>query len=191
MEILVAGLLLFLGIHAVPMNVALRGKLTNSLGAGGYQGFFALVAAAGLALIVWGYGVAREDSITIYYEQFVLRHITLLLMLPVFVLLAAAYIHGNIKKTLKHPMIIAVKLWAVSHLLVNGNLEDILLFGSFLVWAVLQMISQKKRGNSGPVTLTASKPWVNDVIAVVVGLGVYVLFVFVGHEWITGKPLIP
>lgn len=191
MEILVLGLLLFLGIHSVPMNVALKGRLTETLGGAGYRGAFTLVAALGLGLLIWGYGLARENSITIYHEQFVLRHLTLLLMLPVFVLLAAAYIQGNIKKVLKHPMILAVKLWAVAHLLVNGNLEDLLLFGSFLVWGVLQIISQKKRGNSGPVTLKSANPWINDIIAVVVGLGVYVLFVFVAHEWITGKALIP
>lgn len=185
---LIAGLVLFFGCHGVTMKRDLRTRLITRLGAGGYKGLYSLVSAAGLALIIFGYGQARFDGAPLVYEAPTwLRHLALLLLLPVFVFLIAAYVPGRIKTAVKHPMLVAVKLWALAHLLANGDLASVLLFGSFLAYAVIDRISLKRR----PASDTGGAPAIQlgaagDVVALVGGLALYGLFVWKLHLWLFG-----
>lgn len=189
MLLLILGLVLFLGIHSVSIVSACgRNRLVQQLGEVPWKGLYSLVSLAGFALIVIGYGAAREAPVLLYTLPNGFRHLAALLMVPVFVLLFAAYLPGRIQRAAKHPMLLAVKLWALAHLLANGTLADVLLFGGFLAWAVVDRISVKKRAAAGllrpgPV-LPGSKA--NDAIALVGGLGLYVLFVVWAHAWLIG-----
>ena len=189
MVLLILGLVLFLGIHSVSIvSASGRNRLVQQLGEVPWKGLYSLVSLAGFALIVIGYGAAREAPVLLYTLPNGFRHLAALLMVPVFVLLFAAYLPGRIQRAAKHPMLLAVKLWALAHLLANGTLADVLLFGGFLAWAVVDRISVKKRAAAGllrpgPV-LPGSKA--NDAIALVGGLGLYVLFVVWAHAWLIG-----
>jgi uncharacterized membrane protein len=182
---LIVGLVLFLGIHSVSIvTPGLRDAQVAQRGDKAWKGAYALVSLIGFVLLVYGYGLARESPVVLYNPPMWMRHVTLLLMIPVFPLFIAAYAPGRIKAATKHPMLVATKLWAFSHLLSNGTLADVLLFGGFLVWAVADRISLKKRPVR-PIPGAPPSP-LNDVIAVVVGLAVYALFVFKAHVWLIG-----
>jgi uncharacterized membrane protein len=158
------------------------------LGEGAWKGIYSLISIVGFVLIIYGYGLARRDPIVLYSSPYWMHYVTAVLMLPVFPALIAAYFPGRIKAALKHPMLVAVKLWAFSHLLSNGTLADVLLFGLFLAWAVADRISMKWR----PVRVIRTAPQrpVNDVIAVVVGLALYVVFLLWLHaRWFGVYPL--
>jgi uncharacterized membrane protein len=146
-----------------------------------------LVSIAGLVLIVVGYGQARLAPTVLYMPPSWMRHVTFLLMLPVFPLMFAAYLPGRIKARVKHPMLTAVKTWAFAHLLANGMLADVLLFGGFLAWAVADRISLKRRESTLNITAKASA--INDVIAVVAGLALYVATLLWLHRLLIGMPL--
>jgi uncharacterized membrane protein len=159
------------------------------MGEGGYKGFYSLVSLAGLALIVWGFASYRSAGmINVWYPPAALKHITEALMLPAVILVAASYIRGRIYATVKHPMLAGVKLWAAAHLLVNGDLGSILLFGSFLGWAVFDRISLKYRADAGapPIPVGGAS---NDLIAVVVGIVAYLALGFVFHPVVIGVPV--
>ena len=185
---LILGLVLFLGIHSLSI-IALpaRNAMAAGIGEWPFKGIYALIAIIGLALIVQGYGQARMDPTVLYVTPEWTRHIAMLLMLPAFPALLATYLPGRISRTLGHPMLVAVKAWALAHLLVNGTVADVLLFGGFLAWAVADRISMKRRpARSIP---RAPESAFNDVIAVIGGLGVYLAFVFWLHaKWI-GVPV--
>lgn len=186
MAILILGLVLFLGIHSVSiLSLPRRDRMAARLGANGWRALYSLVAIAGFVLIVWGYSLARNVSV-LYVPPFWLRHVTLVLMLPVFPLLLAAYLPGRIKAATQHPMLLAVKLWALAHLLANGALADVLLFGSLLVWAGVDRASAKRRGQQPAITAAPSK--LNDPIAIVAGLAIYALLVLGAHRWLFGVP---
>lgn len=191
MTYLIAGLIIFFGVHALPMRPALRGRMRERLGDLGYKAAFALVSLLGLVLIVYGYGMARAAGSPILYSPPVwMSHITILLMVPVFVLLVAAYAPtGTVKARSKHPMILAVKIWALAHLLANGDLASVVLFASFLAWGVVDRISLKRRGDIGGAG-ALRKSIAGDAISVVVGLGLYVAFVVYLHAWLIGVPVI-
>ena len=169
MLLLIAGLILFLGIHSLPMFADKRSALEEKFGVLGYKGLFAVVSAIGFVMIIYGYGAARAAGPAIIYDPpFWLRHVTMLFMVPVFIFLVAAYVPCRIKKALKHPMLVAVKLWAFSHLLTNGDLASVLLFGSFLVWAVADRISLKRRGlGGGADVIDHSLPHVRPIVSTV------------------------
>ena len=189
MTLLIAGLILFFGAHFISI-VALpwRDRMAARIGEQPWKGLYSLVAIAGFVLMLWGYGEARHSPFVLYSPPFWLRHVTALLMLPVFVLLFAAYLPGRIKTAMKHPMLAATKMWAFAHLLSNGTLGDVLLFGSFLVWAVADRISLKRRPQR-PIR-TAPSGRFNDIIAVVLGLAAYVAFALWLHvRWIGVSPL--
>jgi uncharacterized membrane protein len=187
---LILGLVLFLGVHSVEIfSSGLRASAVARLGERAWKGLYTLVSIVGFVLIIWGYGQARQDPILLYAPPVWMRHVSALVMLPVFPLLFAAYLPGRIKAALKHPMLAAVKFWALAHLLANGMLADVLLFGSFLAWAVADRISFKRRV-ARPIP-GAPRSGVNDVIAVVAGLAVYVLFVLWLHVRLFGVAPVP
>ena len=180
MTLLVLGMLLFFGAHSFAIAApGLRTTLRERLGEGGWKGLYSVVSLAGLVLTCYGFGLARQNPIFVWAPPHWLHHVAFLLMLPVFPLLFAAYLPGKIQRAAKHPMLAGVKFWALAHLLVNGMLHDLVLFGGFLVWAVADRISLKRRP---PQILrnAAPRPW-NDVIAVVGGLAAYALFVGWAH----------
>jgi uncharacterized membrane protein len=185
MTTLIAGLILFLGVHSLSIvNEPLRNRLSASMGEWVFKGLYSLVSLVGLLLIIWGYEAARMDPTVIYTSPGWLRHLAMLLLVPVFPLFLATYFPGRIKARLGHPTLVAVKLWAVAHLLVNGMLHDLLLFGAFLAWAVADRISMKRRSQRPIPTLPSGKA--NDAIAVVGGLAIYVVIVLWAHQWLFG-----
>jgi uncharacterized membrane protein len=186
MLFLILGLLLFLGAHSVSIvRPGLRAQAVARIGELPWKLGYALLSLVGLILVVQGYGDVRATGPVVLYTPPVwLRHVSLLLMVPVFVLLLAAYLPGRIQGTLKHPMLLAVKLWAIAHLLANGTLADLVLFGGFLVWAVADVVSLKRRA---PLPAPGAPPgrW-NDLIALAGGLALYVAFLLVLHRWLFG-----
>ena len=187
MTLLIAGLVLFLGIHSIAIVAPnLRASAVTRLGLNAWKGVYSLVAIAGFVLICIGYGEARiSNPVWLWQPPQGMRHLALLLMLPVFPLLLAAYLPGRIRTAAKHPMLLATKLWALSHLLANGGLHDVLLFGGFLAWAVVDRISLKRRAVVTPPPSAPASRW-NDLLAVLGGLALYVLFVGGLHRWLIG-----
>ncbi len=180
MDILIIGLVLFLGVHSVSIvNASWRDRMVAQLGEWRWKGLYALPSIAGFVLIVWGYGLARQDPVVLYLPPVWLRHVSLLLMIFVFPLLFAAYLPGRIQAATKHPMLAATKIWAFAHLLANGALADVFLFGTFLLWAVVDRVSLKRR-EQRPV-VQAPPSVLNDFVAVGGGLALYALFVFWLH----------
>jgi uncharacterized membrane protein len=190
MAMLIIGLVIFLGVHSIALAApSLRSGVVARLGEGPWKGLYSLLAAVGLVLIVYGFHLARESPVVLYVPPGWLRYATFLLMLPVFPLLIAAYLPGRIKTAMKHPMLAAVKFWALAHLLANGLLADVLLFGGFLAWAVVDRISLKRRTQTVPGA--PAGPF-NDLIAVVGGLALYALFIGWAHLRLFGvAPLGP
>ena len=190
MGILIVGLVLFLGIHTVSIVAPQwRAAQVARLGQGPWKGLYSLAAAIGLGLLIYGYGAARHDPVVLYTPPNALRHLALLLMVPVFPLLVAAYFPGRVQAAAKHPMLLATKLWATAHLLANGSLADVLLFGGFLAWAVADRISVKRRP---PRSVPGAPPRpFNDAIVLVVGLALYAVFIFGAHRWLFGVAPLP
>jgi uncharacterized membrane protein len=189
MIILIIGLVLFFAVHSISIvNEAYRNLLIKKWGEGTYKALYSLISVLGFGLIIWGYGLARAEPILLYVPPVWLRHLSLLLLIPVFPLLFATYLPGKIKARLKHPMLVAIKLWAIAHLLVNGMLNDVLLFSTFLIWAVFDRISVEKRDSRTIPSLPGAK--YNDLISVVAGLGLYITFLFWVHLWLIGIPII-
>jgi uncharacterized membrane protein len=188
--ILIAGLALFIGAHVFTTLRDSRAVVITRLGESGYKVVYALVSFAGLALIAWGFSLYRATEwINVWYPPVAMRHITLALMLPAVILVVASYIRGNIYLKLKHPMLAGVKLWALLHLLANGDLGSIILFGSVLAWAVYDRISLKRRADSGAPPIPVGGIG-NDLIAVAVGVVVYVALAFAFHPLVIGVPVI-
>lgn len=180
MIVLIVGLALFFGVHSLAIVApGFRSRMLDRLGEGGWKGSYGIASLLGFALIIIGFGLARRTPAVLYLPPHWLKEVALILMLPVFPLLVAAYLPGRIKTAAKYPMLAAVKFWAFAHLLANGTLADVLLFGGFLAWAVADRISFKRRP---PQSLRAAAPgrW-NDFIAVVVGLAVYGFFIGWAH----------
>jgi uncharacterized membrane protein len=176
---------LFLGIHSVSIVApAWRDAQVAARGEGAWKGLYAVAAGIGLVLLIYGYGLARQTPVVLYTPPAGLRHLALLLLVPVFPLLFAAYLPGRIKAAAKHPMLLAVKFWALAHLLANGTVADVLLFGGFLAWAVADRISLKRRPTRAVPGATAKAA--NDVIAVVGGLALYAATVLFLHRWLIG-----
>ncbi len=185
---LVLGLIMFLGIHSVSIFAEpLRNKLAAKSELG-WKGFYGLVSLAGFYLIIIGYAEARLNPTFIYLAPYWLRHLTMLMMLPAFILFIAPYFPSRIGKFTRHPQLISVLLWAMSHLFVNGNLADLVLFGAFLAWAMIDIISMKKRQQRKLTAFKASA--INDVIIIVVGSLLYGTYLVYLHGFLIGIPLI-
>jgi len=176
MRVLVLGLLLFFGIHSVGIVAPLwRERCVLRIGTLTWRALYSLASLAGLALIILGFARARLSPLVLYTPPAALHTVARVLMVPVLPLLLAAYLPGRIQSAARHPMLVAIKLWALAHLLANGTAADVLLFGGFLAWAVLDRISLKRR----PVRAVSGaplKPW-NDLVAVVLGLALYALLI--------------
>jgi len=189
MTAFLAGLVIFFGVHSISIvSDAWRNRTAARLGEWAWKGMYGLVALLGLALVIHGYGLARLDPVVLYTPPQWLRIAAAVLLIPVFPLLFAAYLPGRIQRATRHPMLVATKLWAVAHLLANGTLPDVLLFGAFLVWAVADRISLKHRP-ARPVP-AAPPTAINDAIAVVLGLAGYMAFVFWLHLRLIGVPVL-
>lgn len=188
--VMILGLVLLLGVHLLSTQRELRARLIASAGEGGYKIGYALVSLLGLALIVWGFGHYRAAGmIDIWHPPRVLKLVAAVLMLPAVIMVVAAYVRGRIYSALKHPMLAGVKLWAATHLLTNGDLGGIILFGSFLAWAVFDRISLKRRADTGSPPIPVGGIG-NDLIAVAVGIVAYLALVFVFHPVVIGVPLV-
>ncbi|MEK9812626.1 MAG: NnrU family protein [Bordetella sp.] len=193
---LILGLVLFLGMHALRVFAeGTREKLIGSMGPFVYKAFYSIVSIIGLLLIVSGYSAARIEPIVIYTPPSGMAHAVSLLTLIALVLLAAAYIPGNaILRKLKHPMTLAVKVWAFAHLLSNGTLADLLFFGGFLAWSVLVYRSARRRepvenpGLSNLPAVIASRPpsMLASLLTLVIGIGAWAWFAFEGHALLIG-----
>jgi uncharacterized membrane protein len=187
--VMILGLVLFLGVHTLTTQRELRARMIASIGEGGYKVGYALASIIGLALIVWGFAQYRASGmIEIWYPPKALKHLTEALMLPAVILVVAAYIRGRIYTAVKHPLLSGVKLWAAAHLLANGDLGGIILFGSFLGWAGFDRISLKRRTDPGAPPIPVGGP-TNDVIAVVVGIVAYLALGFAFHPVVIGVPV--
>lgn len=187
MLLLIPGLILFFAAHFVSIvNDPWRNRMAERIGLQSWKALYSAVSLAGLVLMVWGYDAARTDSAILYVPPVWLDNVAGLLMLFVFPLFASSLLPGRIQAAVKHPMMAGTKIWAFSHLLANGALVDVLLFGSFLIWAVAGRISMNRR-EQRPVPALPPSPK-NDVVAVIAGLAVYALFVLFLHRWLTGIP---
>ena len=191
MTLLILGLVVFLGVHSVAIVApGWRDAQQARLGENAWKGGFSIASAVGLALIVYGYGVARQTPVVVYAPPVWGRHLAALLLVPVFPLLLSTYLPGRIKSAAKHPTLLATKLWAFAHLLANGNLADVLLFGGFLAWAVADRIAAGRR--AVPRALPGAPPApINDAIAIVGGLALYAVFVVWAHRWVIGVAPFP
>jgi len=189
MLLLIVGIILFLGIHLLPTFTRAREGLVEKFGENGYKAFFSVASILGLILLV--YGFSNAPIIPIWAPPTWMRHLAMLLMLPAFILLVAAYVPGRIKAVVKHPMLTAVKTWALAHLLANGDLAGIILFGSFLAYAVYDRIALKHRQPTELIETPGKGSPRNDIIAVVLGIVFYVVFLIWLHPLLIGKAVVP
>ena len=193
---MIFGLVLFLGVHTLTTQRAQRAQLIAQVREPAYKIGYALASALGLALIVWGFADYRAGGMIDVWEHACppallrgLKHLTVALMLPAVILVVASYLRGRIYATLKHPMLAGIKLWALAHLLANGDLGSIVLFGSFLAWAVFDRISLKRRADPGGPPIPVGGPG-NDLIAIAVGVVAYLALVFAFHPVVIGVPVV-
>lgn len=187
MTLLIIGLVLFLGVHSISIVAApWRDRMAAQLG-NGWRALYSLISLAGFVLIIYGYGQTRLAPQVLYVPPAWLRHVAMTVMLPVFPLLLAVYLPGRIRAATKHPMLLATKLWALAHLLANGMLADVLLFGGFLLWAGADRASFKRR--VAREIKTAPFHPRNDWIAVIAGLAIYAVVVMWGHAALIGVAL--
>lgn len=190
LAIMILGLAAILGTHVLTTRRAARAGLIERIGEGPYKGLYSLVSLIGVALIFYGYAHYRASGwIDVWHPPAFTRHLAAALILPSFVCMAAAYSRGHIQRVLKHPMLVGVKLWATGHLVANGDLGSIILFGSILGWAVFDRISLKRRSDPGAPPIPGGG-WPRDVIAVVAGLALYLFFGLWFHPHVVGVPVV-
>ncbi|MCG8325349.1 MAG: NnrU family protein [Thiotrichales bacterium] len=189
MQQFIAGLVLFFGMHSMSIiALPLRDRFAAKSEIG-WKVLYGSVSLVGIILISKGYADLRQAPAFLYISPAWLHHVAAILLLPTFVLFLAPYFPGRLSNAVKHPQLFAVQIWAVSHLLVNGALADVLLFGSFLLWATADRISMENRATRSIPGVPQSKT--NDVIVVVAGLAIYAAIVFWLHEMLLGvKPFV-
>ncbi|MEQ1672840.1 MAG: NnrU family protein [Hyphomicrobium sp.] len=194
MMLLIVGLALFLGVHLLPTIPEVRDGLRNRVGAGAYKAIFSILSLIGFAVIVFGYHKMQlhpGKNPVLWDPPVWTRHIALLLMLPAMIFLVASQVPSRIRSAVKHPTLLAIKLWALAHLLSNGDLASLLLFGSFLAYAIYDRISVKQRGALGPLGDKQPSSVMNDVIVLGAGLALYVALLLGGHAWLIGVAPLP
>ncbi len=185
MIIFLLGLFIFLGIHSLSVpGDSWRNRMAGKIGEGRWKVLYSLASMLGFTLIAWGYESARGGSIDLYTPPPWLQHLSLVLLLPVFPLLIAAYFPGRIKSAVRHPMLLATLLWTSGHLMSSGSLVNVILFGSFLIWTLLVLLSLQYR----QIRPTPGAPSFryNDAIAVVIGLTLHLAFIFELHQLLFG-----
>jgi len=184
---LILGLVLFLGVHSVRIVADdWRTRTIARIGAGPWKGLYSLLSLLGFLLIVWGFGQARMAPLQLWSPLAGMRLLVWLLTLVAFVLLVAAYVPGNhFKAWVHHPMVLAVQVWALAHLLVNGNLAHVVLFGAFLVWGVADFSSARQRDRAGAVRYAPGR-WVPTLVTLVVGVLAWAVFAMWLHGWWIG-----
>lgn len=187
MTVLVLGLVLFLGMHSVRIVAdGWRGARVAAMGLGPWKGLYSLVSLIGLVLIVWGFGLARQAPVDLWHPPAWTRHLASLLTWVAFVLIVAAYVpRSRLRAAIGHPMVAGVKLWALAHLLSNGRLADVVLFGAFLLWAVLDFRSARRRDRVSGAPARAGL-WANDLVTVVVGTVAWYVFAMYLHQPLIG-----
>jgi uncharacterized membrane protein len=191
MPFLVLGLILFLGVHSLRIFAdPWRSAQIARLGEGPWKGLYSLASIAGFVLILWGFARARAATVVLWSPPFWTHYVALVLTLIAFVLIVAAYVPGTrIKSRLHHPMVLSVKVWAFAHLISNGTLADVVLFGSFLVWAIANLASLRRRDRAAGTVYPAGTVG-KDAVAVVVGVVAWAVFAFWLHGWLFGvRPL--
>jgi len=189
MSYLIPGLIIFLGVHSVRIFAeSWRMRTIARVGENKWKGVYSLISIGGFALLVWGYGQARLESVVLYDPPLFTRHIAGLLMLVSFVLVAAAKVPGNhIKAAVGHPMVAGVKVWALAHLLSNGRLADVILFGAFLAWTIADFIAARRRDRAAGTVYPAGIE-LRTVMTVIAGVLVWAVFVSGLHLWLIGVP---
>ena len=187
MTILILGLVIFLGMHSIRIFAdERRTALCARFGEQAWKGAYALISLAGFALIIWGFGLARQEPLVVWSPPTAMRHIAALLTALSFVLLAATYLPRNgIKASLHHPMLLGVKVWALAHLLANGTLADLILFGSFLVWAAFCFRAARQRDRAAS-TLYPAGTMGGTLASLAVGLLAWAVFAFWLHGLLIG-----
>lgn len=183
---LIIGIVIFLGVHLIPTSPELKNGLVERFGATAYKIGFAVVSLIGLVVIILGYHklqILPEKNVTLWYPPIFTRHIAVALMLPAMIFLAAYFIPSRIRSAIKHPMLVAIKTWALAHLLANGDLASVILFGSFLAYAVYDRISMKRRPAETPST---SPSIINDIAVVALGAAFFAFFLLWAHEYLIG-----
>ena len=187
---LILGLVIFLGLHSVRVFAEdWRARTRTRVGESVYKGLYSLLSVLGFVLIVWGYGLARQQPVLLWLPPLWTRHLAALLTVPAFVMLVAAYVPGNaIKARLHHPMVLGVKTWALAHLLANGMLADVLLFGAFLLWAALSFKAARRRDRLAQVVYPSGRI-APTMVTVAVGLAAWAGFAFWAHgAWMGVRP---
>jgi uncharacterized membrane protein len=187
MSALIVGLAIFLATHSIRIVAdQWRTEQIARIGAMRWRGLYSLVSLLGLVLIVWGYGQTRAVPIDLWYPPGWTRYLTTALSLPAFVLLLAAYVPGNcIKARLGHPFLVGVKTWAFAHLLSNGRLGDVLLFGAFFLWAVFDYVSMRRRDRAAAI-IYPQGTLARDAITGALGFFAWAFFVVILHKWLIG-----
>jgi uncharacterized membrane protein len=192
MTLLILGLLVFLGVHSLRIFAdGWRSRQLARLGEMRWKGLYALVSLLGFVMLCWGFGLARQQPVMLYVPPMALRHLNALFTLLAFVLIAAAYVPRNhFKAKFGHPMLLGVKAWAFGHLLATGMLRDVVLFGAFLLWAVVLFIVSRRRDRRTGTTYPAGT-LAGDAIAVVVGVVAWAVFALWLHLWLIGVNPMP
>lgn len=187
MAILILGLILFLGVHSARIIApGWRDAQVARFGLNPWKAMFSLASAVGLGLVIWGYGLSREAPVELWNPPRWTMHVTALLTLPAFILVVAGYVPGNrLKAAIGHPMVAGVKLWALAHLFSNGRLGDVVLFGAFLIWAIVDFASARRRDRQAGVTYPA-RGAAKDVVTVVLGVAAWALFAAFLHVRLIG-----
>ena len=191
MTVLLLGLVLFLGVHSVRIFADdWRSATIRRIGAQPWKGLYSLASVAGFVLIVWGFGIARGMPVQWWSPPPALRHLAIVLTLVSFVLLAAAYVPGNgIKARVHHPMVLSVKVWALAHLLANGNAAHVVLFGAFLLWAIFNFTAARRRDRAEAVVYAPGR-WAATLTTCVLGVVAWAAFAYWLHGWLIGiRPL--
>ena len=189
MSILLLGLVLFLGVHSVRLVAdGARSRMIARIGAGPWKGLYSLASIAGFVVLVWGFGLAREQPVPLYAPPPSLRHLNALFTLAAFVLVFAAYPTNHIKRAIGHPMLAGVVVWSIGHLLATGMLHDVVLFGAFLLWGVADFAVSRRRDRIAG-TRKPDATWIGDAVTVALGVGAWALFAFSLHQrWIGVDP---
>jgi len=188
LALLVLGLAVFMASHVFTTFRPSRAAMVGRMGESGYKIAYSLVSLTGLVLIGYGYALYRASGwVDVWHPPAWTRHVTVALVWPAIICVTAAYIPGRIKTALKHPMLVGIKLWALAHLISNGDLGSIILFGSFLAYAVFDRISLKRRTDAGgpPIPVGGVR---NDAVAVVAGTIIYLLLGWLFHPYVIGVP---